>query len=57
MQHPSDSSPYMTEIPFQPLWAPETQPPHPPIMPYPDLITGFPCPDLGKFTVFFIAIY
>lgn len=49
MQHHSHSeqSAYMPEVPFQPLWAQEAPPP-PPIMPYPELITGFPCTDLGK---------
>ncbi|XP_013117125.1 protein Fer3 [Stomoxys calcitrans] len=45
MQHPVESA-YMTEVPFQPLWAQEAAPP-PPMVPYQDLITGFPCSDLA----------
>lgn len=47
MQHPAETA-YMAEVSFQPLWTPETAPPPPPIVPYQDLITGFPCSDLGK---------
>lgn len=45
MQHHTESA-YMTEVPFQPLWAQEAPPP-PPIVPYQDLIAGYPCSDLG----------
>ncbi|XP_065354520.1 protein Fer3 [Calliphora vicina] len=45
MQHHSESG-YMPEVPFQPLWAQEAPPP-PPIVPYQELITGFPCTDLA----------
>ncbi|XP_046810038.1 protein Fer3-like [Lucilia cuprina] len=45
MQHHSESG-YMPEVPFQPLWAQEAPPP-PPIVPYQELITGFPCKDLA----------
>ncbi|XP_061395689.1 protein Fer3-like [Musca vetustissima] len=46
MQHPPESA-YMSEVPFQPLWTQDaTAPPPPPIVPYQDLITGFPCSDL-----------
>lgn len=46
MQHHTESG-YMSEVSFQPLWGQEAPPP-PPIVPYQELITGFPCTDLGK---------
>lgn len=46
MQHHTEAG-YMPEVPFQPIWSQEAPPP-PPIVPYQDLITGFPCTDLGK---------
>lgn len=45
MQHHPESS-YMPEVPFNPLWGQEAPPP--PIVPYQDLIAGFPCSELGK---------
>ncbi|TDG46851.1 hypothetical protein AWZ03_006735 [Drosophila navojoa] len=36
----------MPGVPFQPLWGQEAPPP-PPIVPYQDLIAGFPCSDLS----------
>lgn len=45
MQHHPEPS-YMPEVPFQPLWGQEAPPP-PPIVPYQELIAGFPCTDLG----------
>lgn len=48
MQHPSEQPTYMPEVPFQPLWGQEAPPP-PPIVPYQELIAGFPCSDLCKF--------
>lgn len=50
MQHHPDQPTYMPEMPFQPLWAQEAPPP-PPIVPYQDLIAGFPCSDLGKLNI------
>lgn len=47
MQHPSEQPTYMPEVPFQPLWGQEAPPP-PPIVPYQELIAGFPCSDLCK---------
>ncbi|EDW14085.2 protein Fer3 [Drosophila mojavensis] len=47
MQHPSNQPTYMPEVPFQPLWGQEAPPPPPPIVPYQDLIAGFPCSDLS----------
>ncbi|SPP88436.1 protein Fer3 [Drosophila guanche] len=44
--HPSDQPTYMPEVPFQPLWGQEAPPP-PPIVPYQELIAGFPCTDLS----------
>ncbi|KAH8403434.1 hypothetical protein KR215_005040, partial [Drosophila sulfurigaster] len=46
MQHPSDQPTYMPDVPFQPLWSQEAPPP-PPIVPYQELIAGFPCSDLS----------
>ncbi|XP_068157301.1 protein Fer3 [Drosophila tropicalis] len=43
MQHPSEQPTYMPEVPFQPLWGQEA----PPIVPYQELIAGFPCSDLS----------
>ncbi|XP_030374772.1 protein Fer3 [Scaptodrosophila lebanonensis] len=45
MQHPNEPT-YMPEVPFQPLWGQEAPPP-PPIVPYQELIAGFPCTDLS----------
>ncbi|XP_036321807.1 protein Fer3 [Rhagoletis pomonella] len=45
MQHHPDPT-YMPEVPFQPLWGQEAPPP-PPIVPYQELIAGFPCTDLA----------
>lgn len=44
MQHPEPG--YIPEVPFTPIWSQDAPPP---IVPYPDLIPGFPCPDLGEF--------
>ncbi|KAH8247525.1 protein Fer3 [Drosophila serrata] len=44
--HPGDQPTYMPEVPFQPLWGQEAPPP-PPIVPYQELIAGFPCTDLS----------
>ncbi|KAH8382203.1 hypothetical protein KR009_002359 [Drosophila setifemur] len=46
--HPSDQPTYMPDVPFQPLWGQEAPPP-PPIVPYQDLIAGFPCTDLCEY--------
>ncbi|KAH8318861.1 hypothetical protein KR074_008352 [Drosophila pseudoananassae] len=46
--HPSDQPTYMPEVPFQPLWGQEAPPP-PPIVPYQELIAGFPCTDLCEY--------
>ncbi|XP_037922362.1 protein Fer3 isoform X2 [Hermetia illucens] len=35
---------YIPEVPFTPIWSQDAPPP---IVPYPDLIPGFPCPDLA----------
>ncbi|EDW42568.1 GM26078 [Drosophila sechellia] len=43
--HPSDQPTYMPDVPFQPLWGQEAPPP--PIVPYQELIAGFPCTDLS----------
>jgi len=45
--HPSDQPTYMPDVPFQPLWGQEAPPP--PIVPYQELIAGFPCTDLCKY--------
>ncbi|XP_055856531.1 protein Fer3 [Episyrphus balteatus] len=45
MQHHPESG-YMPEVPFTPLWGQEAPPP-PPIVPYQELIAGFPCSDLA----------
>ncbi|XP_033245861.1 protein Fer3 [Drosophila miranda] len=44
--HPSDQPTYMPDVPFQPLWGQEAPPP-PPIVPYQELIAGFPCTELS----------
>lgn len=47
MQHHPVPS-YMAELPYQHLWSAQDGPPPPPMVPYQDLISGFPCSELGK---------
>lgn len=46
MQHPESAYIPSSEVAFPPIWS-QDAPPHPPLVPYPDFISGFPCSDMA----------
>lgn len=46
LKHPESAYIPAAEVPFPPIWG-QDAPPHPPLVPYPDFISGFPCSDMA----------